>query len=586
MEQIVVLITLVGALVLFITNWVRYDVVALLALLTVTLTGIIPQNDAFSGFGHPAVITVAAVLVISQGLMKAGVVDLITRWLSRGGQHHIAQIGMLVSVVTLSSAFMNNIGALALVMPVALRIAYKNGLSASVLLMPLAFGSLLGGMATLIGTPPNIIISGFRQEETGQAFGVFDFLPVGGAVAVVGVIFIVFLGWRLLPTRNSGSSRGDLFRITDYITEVRVPNESNLADKSLRHFHDYIEVYVVVVAIIRGDRRLDAPSSFEFIRPNDILIVEMDSGLLQQFLNVTGFQVEEAHDLPESGEEVSIIEAVIRPNSMLINQTARALNMRARFGINLLAISRHGERLTGRLGQIQFEVGDVLLIQGRTDLLARQLPELGFLPISEFDLELNNTRRLLPALLIALGAISIAAVGLLSIQVALMGAVVLMVLTGIISLKEAYDSIEWPILVLIGAMIPVGMAIEASGAAASIADLILVVGQQTPPIITVALLLITTMLLSNVINNAAAAVLMAPVGISLAHGLGFSVDPFLIAVAIGASAAFMTPIGHQSNTLVMGPGGYRFGDYWRMGLPLQIIVVVVSIPLIMIFWPF
>jgi len=523
---------------------VRYDVVALLALLTVTLTGIIPQDEAFSGFGHPAVITVAAVLVISQGLMKAGVVDLITRWLSSGSKHHIAQIGMLVSVVTVSSAFMNNIGALALVMPVALRIAYKNGLSPSVFLMPLAFGSLLGGMATLIGTPPNIIISGFRLEESGQAFGVFDFLPVGGAVAAIGVIFIVFLGWRLLPVRKSDSSRADLFRITDYITEVRVPSESNLADKSLRHFHDYIEMYVVVVAIIRGDRRLDAPSSFEFIRPNDILIVEMDSGLLQQFLNVTGFQVEEAHDLPESGEETSIVEAVIRPNSMLINQTARALNMRARFGINLLAISRHGERLTGRLGQIPFEVGDVLLMQGRTDLLARQLPELGCLPISEFDLELDNTRRLLPALLIALGAISVAALGLLLIQVALMGAVVLMILTGIISLKDAYDSIEWPILVLIGAMIPVDTAIEAS------------------------------------------AVLMAPVEISLGNGLSVTVDPFLIAVAIGASATFMKPIGHQSNTLVMGPAGYRFDDNWRMALPLQIIVATASITLIMVFWPF
>jgi len=228
----------------------------------------------------------------------------------------------------------------------------------------------------------------------------------------------------------------------------------------------------------------------------------------------------------------------------VVDQTARALNLRARFGINLLAISRHGERLTGRLGQIHFEVGDVLLMQGRTDLLARQLPELGCLPISEFDLELNNTRRLLPALLVALGAISVAAIGLLSTQVALMGAVVLMILTGIISLKDAYDSIEWPILVLIGAMIPVDTAIEAS------------------------------------------AVLMAPVEISLANGLSVTIDPFLIAVAIGASAAFMKPIGHQSNTLVMGSAGYRFGDYWHMGLPLQIIVAIASIPLIMVFWPF
>lgn len=290
--------------------------------------------------------------------------------------------------------------------------------------------------------------------------------------------------------------------------------------------------------------------------------------------------------MPESGEDVSIVEAVIRPNSRLINQTARELNMRSRYGVNLLAISRQGERLTGRLGMIKFAVGDVLLVQGRTELLIRHLPELGCLPISELDLRLGKPRRLLLALAILVSALTIVTIGLLTIQVALAVAVIVMIMTRIINLKEMYDSIEWPIIFLLGAMIPVGQALETSGAATRIADMLLLIGQQMPPVVMLTILLIVTMLLSDIINNAAAAVLMAPIGISLAHGLGVSVDPFLIAVAIGASCAFLTPIGHQSNTLVMGPGGYRFSDYWRMGLPLEIIIVVISIPLITIFWPF
>ena len=586
MEQLVVLLTLLLALVLFVTGWLRYDLVAVLALLIVTLAGIIPENQAFAGFGHPAVVTVAAVLIISQGLINAGVVDVITRWLSNGSTNFVVQLGLLVATVTICSAFMNNIGALALVMPVALRMARRGNYSPSMTLMPLAFGSLLGGMTTLIGTPPNVIIAGFRAQETGQSFGIFDFLPVGGAVAVFGGLFIVSIGWRLLPRRNSDNSHDDLFKIDDYITEVRVPESTPLAYKTLRQLHDRIEVYVVVVSIVRSDLRLDAPSSFEVIHPGDILVVETDSGNLQDFLNATGFFVEEARELPESGHEVSIVEVVVRPNSILLNRTARQLNMRSRYGLNMLAISRQGERLTGRLGQIRFAVGDVLLVQGRTDLLVRSLPELGCLAISELDLKLGRPPRLLLAvgiLAIALGSVT---AGWLSAQVALTCGVIMMIFTGIISLKEAYDSIEWPIIFLLGAMIPVGQALETSGAAATIANNMLILGQHMPPVVTLIALMVATMCLSDLINNAAAAVLMAPIGISLAHGLSASVDPFLITIAIGASCAFLTPIGHQSNTLVMGPGGYRFADYWRMGLPLEILIIVLSIPLITIFWPF
>lgn len=586
LDQLIVFSTLAGALVLFVGGWLRYDVVALLALLVVTLTGVITQEDAFSGFGHPAVVTVAAVLVVSRGLFNGGMGDLIARRLAWTGNSPVRQVTVLTGAVALSSAFMNNVGALTLLMPVAIKIARKSGVPASTLLMPLAFGSLLGGMTTLIGTPPNIVIATFRAQTTGAPFRMFDFTPVGLSVALAGIAYLGLLGWRLIPRRESTGSRQDLFEIGAYTTEVRIPEGSALAGKMVREIKDGANVDLVIMAVLRGIQRIPAPSAYETLRAGDILVVEAGPEDLEAL--VEAYKLE----LVGSGstdslvfKDMSVVEAVVMPNSPIVNQTPRSLNLRWRHGVNLLAVARQGTRVRARLSQIRFQAGDVLLLQTHTDTLGDVLSALGCLPLADREIGLGRPRRLLvPAAIFAV-TLAVAGAGLLSIAVAMVGAAVAMVVLGVVSLKEAYDSINWPIIILLGAMIPVGGALETSGGAQTIAEGMLRVGAALPPVATLALLLIATMCLSDIVNNAAAAVLMAPIAIHVAQSLAAAPDPFLMAVAIGASCAFLTPIGHQSNTLVMGPGGYRFGDYWRVGLLLEILVVLVSIPVILVIWP-
>jgi di/tricarboxylate transporter len=588
MQQTIVFSTLGLVLALFVWGRWRYDLVALLALLIVTITGIVPGSEAFAGFGHPAVVTVAAVLVVSRGLQNSGMVDVIAKWMAGLGDRPTVQVAALTTVASVCSGFMNNVGALALMMPVAIRLAHKSGNSPSLLLMPLAFASLLGGMTTLIGTPPNIIIANFRMQTVSAPFRMFDFAPVGVGVAFAGLLFLALLGWRLIPQpRGLGTSK-DLFHIEDYITEVRLPEGSNIVGKSLRDLEATIDADITVAGIIRGKHRLLAPSSFEVMRPGDILIVEADPESLKTLVDATGLELVGSKDLGEGAlgsEEVSVVEVIIMPRAFMEGQTAVDLNLRWRYGLNLLAVARQGVRVRERLSRIRFRVGDVLLLQGRTDTLQETLPILGCLPLAERGLRLGQPQRILLASGIFVVAVGVAAAGLLPVQIALVGAALVMVVSGQLSLREAYESIDWPIVILLGAMIPVGAAFESTGGAQSIATAVLEGAKQMPSWATLAIVLVGTMCLSDVINNAAAAVLMAPIAISVAEGLGASADPFLMAVAIGASCAFLTPIGHQSNTLVMGPGGYRFGDYWRLGLPLEVVIAVLAIPLLMWFWP-
>ncbi|MFO7682737.1 MAG: SLC13 family permease [Chloroflexota bacterium] len=586
LQEIIVFIVLALTLVLFVWGRWRYDVVAMLALLAVTITGIIPGEVAFAGFGHPAVITVAAVLVVSRGLRNSGVVDLLAKPLFRIGERPSVQIGALSSMVATLSAFMNNVGALALLMPVAIRLARKNGRSPSLLLMPLAFGSLLGGLITLIGTPPNIIIATFRTETGAEPFRMFDFAPVGLGVALAGLLFVTLIGWRLVPQRKGAASREEMFEIGDYVTEVIVPADSGLVGKRLRDLGTLSDAEVIVIALVRGKRRLNNPTSFEVLRTEDILVVEADSEDLRELVDAAGLTLSGSRKLGEDAlDGGSLMEAVVTVDSPLIGQTARSLNLRWRYGVNLLGVARMGSRIHLRLRDIRFQTGDVLLLQGPTGSLPATLSTLGCLPLAGRGLNLGQPRRVGLGLGIFGAALLLAAAGLLPIQVAFVGAAIAMILTRIISVHEAYESIDWPIIILLGAMIPVGQALEISGGANLIASATLAVSDQMPPVISLIIVLVGTMFLSDLVNNAAAAVLMAPIAISVAAGMGASTDPFLMAVAIGASCAFLTPIGHQSNTLVMGPGAYHFGDYWRMGLLLEVVIVVVGIPLIMLFWP-
>ncbi|MBI3997534.1 MAG: SLC13 family permease [Armatimonadetes bacterium] len=587
-EQAIVFGVLAMSLVLFITGRWRYDIVALLALLVVTVTGLVPPGEAFDGFGHPAVITVAAVLVVSRGLFTSGAVHVVADWMSRIGDRLIVQVGALTGVVAAASAFMNNVGALALFMPIAIRLARRSDNPPSALLMPLAFGSLLGGLITLIGTPPNIIIATFRARDGAEPFRMFDFTPVGLGVTVAGVLFMALVGWRLVPRRRGKTSRQELFEIESYITEVRVPPESKVVDQPIRDLEAMDDAEITVVALVRGERRFPAPSGSELLRAGDGLVIEADSEDLQALIDKTGLKLVGAKQLGEDAlgsDEVTIVEAVVTLDARIVGKTARSLNLRRRHGVNLLAVARQGARLKARLSDIRFRAGDVLLLQGGEEALAEVLPLLGCLPLAERGLRIGQPLRFLPAVGIFSLALAAAATGLAPVQIAFTTAALAMVLVGLLPLRELYESIDWPIIVLLGAMIPVGRALETTGGARLIAGALLALSAQLPPVATLTIVLVGTMFLSDLVNNAAAAIVMAPIAIGVAHGMGVSIDPFLMAVAIGASSAFLTPIGHQSNTLVMGPGGYQFGDYWRVGLPLEVVIVAVAVPLILWFWP-
>ena len=587
-QQWIIFGTLLLTLVLFVTGRWRFDVVALLALLIVVLTGLVPVESAFNGFSNPAVITVAAVLVISRALQNSGIIDLIGDRLLRLQGGVILQLAVLTAIVAVLSAFMNNVGALALMIPAAITVAHRKGVPPSVFLMPLAFASLLGGMTTLMGTPPNIIAAAYRAQTGASPFRMFDFTPVGAGVAIAGLLFVVLIGWRLIPKRQGQSATDDLFEVEKYITEVRLPADSRLVGKRLPEINAFVENGINILGLVRdGERRL-APSPRTEFRGGDILILQIDTGGLETLVakarvELVGSERIIRDDL--QSDEVRLMEAVVMDESLLVGGTAFSLDLRRRYGVNLLAVSRQGRRLRARLDRIRLHAGDVLLLQCPIQTAKQSLATLGCLPLAPREIRIGRPQQLIPPLVIFGTALLLSAVGVVPVQIAFVAAVVIMVIGGYVSLREAYDSIDWPIIILLGAMIPVGQALETSGGAQLIADLLLRVSDHMSPAVVLTIVLVFTMFLSDLVNNAAAVVLTAPIGIEVAQGLGASVDSFLIAIAIGASCAFLTPIGHQSNTLVMGPGGYKFGDYWRMGLLLEIIVVLVAIPLILIFWP-
>jgi di/tricarboxylate transporter len=587
LDQAIAFATLIGAFGLFLWGGLRHDIVAMLALIAVVLTGLVPFDETFDGFAHPAVITVAAVLILSRALQNAGIVDVVVRLLAPLRGRDRVQIGAQTGLVAVLSGFMNNVGALALMLPVALRNAYRDGYPPAISLMPLAFASLLGGMVTLIGTPPNLIISAFRNREVGEPFGMFDFAPVGGAVALAGLAFIVLVGWRLLPADRQGAS-DDTLDIGDYIAEARVVKESEALGKTLAELEVMGEGEVRIAGLVRGKKRRMLPPPTERVRDRDVLIVEGEPDAIKGLIDVAKLELLDSEGLDTDrlrSEDVEVVEAVIKPGSRLAGRTPKQTRLRRAYGINLLAVARHGKRIHERLRDTKLQVGDVLLLQGPADTLNDSLIEFGCLPLADRPLQIGRARRLLSAGGIFGLAIVATLVGFVPVHVAFATAATAVVVAGIVRPGEIYDSIDWPVIVLLGAMIPVGVALETTGAAGLVAGAIAALGRDLAPVWTVALLLVATMILSDAINNNATAVLMAPIGIGIAHGLDASPDPFLMAIAVGASCAFLTPIGHQSNTLVLAPGGYRFGDYWRMGLPLEVIIVVVAVPMILLVWP-
>lgn len=586
-QGVVYLVILLTLILPMFKRW-RYDLVAVLGLLLLAILGIISAEQAFAGYGHAAVVTVAAVLVCSRGLQNSGVVDLLARWISGVGEQLSLQLAALCSLVALCSAFMNNVGALAIFMPVAIRMAHKSERSPALYLMPLAFSAHFGGMMTLIGTPPNIIIATFREHYVGEPFGMFDFAPLGLGVAVLSILFIALFGWRLIPQRKGGGGTLGNFKIENYFSEARVTAASRLAGRPVRNLKAVTSAEVLIVGIMRDKQRLPAPSGLDLIQANDILMVRANAENLRQFIQEAALELAESKPVDQEAlqsSDIGIVEAIISPDSIMARKTAQQLNLRWRYGVNLLAVSRRGARLRASLATIQLLVGDVLLLQARRNALSEILQDLGCLPLAVRGIKLGQPRRVLLSTGIFSASLVAAALGLLPVQITMTLAACAMILAGLLTLYEAYDSIDWPIIILLGAMIPLGLAMEVTGGAQLIADQILQLSQNVAPTVTLILLLIVTMFLSDVVKNAAVVVLMAPIAINIAQGLGVSIDPFLVAVAIGGSCAFLTPIGHQSNVMVLEPGGYEYGDYWRLGLPLELIIVAVAVPLLLWLWP-
>ncbi|MEQ8366075.1 MAG: SLC13 family permease [Roseicyclus sp.] len=613
-----ILATMMG---LFLWGRFRHDVVALAALLACVIAGLVPSGEAFAGFGHPAVITVACVLVLSQGLRNTGAVD----WLARGilprDAGRTTTLLALIGLGAALSGFMNNVGAMALLMPIAVQVSDRLGLTPGQILMPLAFGTILGGMTTLVGTPPNLIVSGFREEAGLGQFAMFDFAPVGVAVAALGVLFVATVGWRLVPARKSASGEG--FDTGTYLTEVRVPEKSKAIGLTLRGFETEIEDSgAQIVGLVRNDLRMTAPHGARKIHEGDVLVLQADVDALAEALSVFGIKLE-AHETTSDGtdeppegtswtisqaasldtakgnadkvgdtdetdqrdEEIVLRELAVLPGSTIVGRSASDLRLRTRYGLNLLAVSREGRQPQARLRKLKLKSGDLLLMQGPAEIMAEFINDTGCVPLGERELRIPDKRMAIIAGAIMLGAIGVVTLGLLPAAVGFALGVLASMLLRTVPLRKIYSAIDWPVIVLLAALIPVAGAMQTTGAADLLARVLVDTIAQGSPVAALAVVLITTMFLSDVMNNAATAAILCPIALGIAATLGVNPNSFLMAVAIGASCAFLTPIGHQNNTLILGPGGFRFGDYWRLGLLVEALVVVVSLPLLLIVWP-
>jgi len=588
-DQLKVLGILLGVLTLLVWGRWRYDLVAFAALVVAVIIGAVPKDQAFDGFGHPATLIIALVLVVSYGLSVSGAVDFIARHLTAADRSVPIHIAIMSTVGGLLSGVMNNVGALALLMPVDINAARKAKRSPALTLMPLSFATILGGLVTLIGTPPNIIISTYRERELGAPFEMFDFAPVGIVCAAAGIAFVALIGWRLIPSSPGRVDASDeSFKLNDYIAELTVEEKSSFLDKQLVDVEKASEQGdVTLLNVIRGKSRLQRHAGWIRLQEGDVLLVEAAAETLDDFVaeNKLAY-VDQDHQRDKiRGADLDLVEAVVRPGTRIEGRTSNSLSLVDNYGIWLIGIQREGRKIQTRVRRTQVAVGDVLLLLGPKTRTNAFIEEMGMVPLAERGLEVKNTGKALLAAGLFAAAIAASSFGILYLPIALALVCVLYVLLGIVPLKQLYDTIEWPVVVLIGSLIPIGAALEQSGASKILAQSIVDVSQGLPPWVVLTILMALTMTLSDVLNNTATALVAAPISVEVARSLGVNPDPFLMAVAIAASCAFLTPIGHKNNTLIMGPGGYRFGDYWRMGLPLEIIVVAVGVPMILMVWP-
>ena len=589
LDQILIVGLIVVTLGLFVWDRWRYDVVAFATLLAAVVLGLVPAREAFAGFGHPATVTVAAILVLSHTLARTGASEILARVIERSAKNMARHIAVLAGLGALMSSVMNNVAALGLLMPAAIQTTAKTRYHAGAVLMPLSFATILGGLITLLGTPPNIIIAAVREQATQEPFGMFDFTPVGLLVSAVGVAFLAFSARYLIPRRRQvQDATGGHMDIDKFVTEATVVKGTDAVGMTRGELRMLAtDCDVLVVSIIRRGRRMARLPMGEGLKTGDRLLLESTSEGLDRLTTAMDLKVgtmKGAKSEHMIDEDMDLVEAVIRPGSRMIGRELLSLRLRARYGTDILAVSRQGRAFRGRLGQFRFRAGDLVLFYGQRDQMPDLMARMGCLTLQErvqFG-EAGNRQARLSIAVFAVGVL-LATFNLLPITIALGAAAVAMVVLGLLPVREIYDGIDWPVVVLIGALIPVGDAFTSTGTTGLIAQGILDSPLPLNPLAILTLLMIVTMGLSAVLNNAATAVIMGPVALTLSERLGVNPDPMLMGVAVAASCAFVTPIGHQNNALVMGPGGYAFGDYWRLGLPLQAVVLIVAVPAILLF---
>lgn len=587
-EQIF-LFTLFGAVFgLLIWGRIRYDLVAFTALVIAIIGGFVTPDEAFSGFGHPAVVIIALVLIVSRGLLNSGAVEMIASIVLSSNRPLPLHIGIMSVIGAALSAVINNVAALALLMSLDMEASEKAKRAVSLSLMPLSFATILGGMITLIGTPPNIVIAQYRERALGESYSMFDFAPVGLCVALAGIVFVALVGWRLIPTHERASRIRSSDDTENFIAEALVPESSSsiglrVTDLSpLATEHD-----ISVLGLVRRGKRLPGFARYEEISKGDHIVVEGDPKSIEVFLGAAGlsFAGEEKHDVGLTSPSLALAEAIVPDGSRITGRCSYDLRLLARHGITLLGVSRQGKRFRDSVRKLTIKAGDVLLLLGPQERLDEVINWLGVLPLADRKHAVIQRKKAVLAIGLFLGAIALSVSGLLYLPVALASCVIAFAVLGIISGREVYESVEWKVIVLLASLIPLGIALENSGGTQLIAQLIVSQTEGWPHWAILTVLVMVTMTLSDFLNNVATALIAAPIGLDVANAIGVAPDPFLMGVAVAASCAFLTPIGHKNNTIIMGPGGYRFGDYWRMGLPLEILVVAISVPAILYFWP-
>ena len=586
-DQAMLFVLLFVVFVLLIWGRWRYDLVAFVALLVAVVVGLVPTDQAFSGFGHPATIIIALVLVVSRGLSNSGVIELIARYVVDAGRSLAAHVSIMSTLAASLSAVMNNVAALALLMPVDLQAAKKSGRSPSLSLMALSFASILGGMITLIGTPPNIVIAEYRNDAFGTPFKMFDFAPVGIACAAVGVAYVALIGWRLLPAgRKTDDAGKELFELADYVAELRVREGSDVIGKRIRDLdEEAAKSDIEIIGMIRKGRRLPGLARTAEIQEGDILVVEASPDSIEESQGALGLEYVAAGSEALKAEDLVLSEAVVQESSRLAGRSVMQQRLLYRYRVALIGVSRQGVRFRDKLRKLILKPGDVLLLLGGEDRLADVTGRLRLLPLADRGQRVIQRNKAWIAVAVFAAAIFVASVGLVYLPIALGFVAAAYLLFNIVPIREVYDSIEWPVIVLLGSMIPIGGALQSTGGTTLIADGIVSLSAGMSAVVVLTLLIVITMTLSDVMNNTATAVIAAPVAVEIADRLDVNPDAFLMGVAVAASCAFLTPIGHKNNTLIMGPGGYRFADYWRMGLPLEVLVILVSVPTILLVWP-